>query len=166
MGVQLVQMADGSLSLRNDLDALDLIRVGGPSANGLSAAGPAWRGVKVVKIPLIAASGNGGMLAWQNPEPVDILVTEVLLRIAPGASAGTIDVGAAATAATTADNMIDGLSLVTAGLYDNNQDKGTNGRTRQLVNPAGGATSFITGTAIAPTFGGFAGVAYISYLLA
>ena len=166
MGVQLVQMADGSLSLRNDLDALDLIRVGGPSAGGITAAGPAWRGVKVVKIPLIAAAGNGGMLAWQNPEPVDILVTEVLLRIATGAGAGTIDVGAAATGATIADNMIDGLSLVTAGLYDNNQDKGTNGRTRQLVHAAGGATSFITGTAITPTFGSFAGVAYISYLLA
>lgn len=164
MGVQLVQLADGSVSLRNDADALDLIRVGGPNANGVTVAGPAWRGVKIVKIPLIAAAGNGGMLAWQNPEPVDILIVGAHLRIATVASAGSISVGAAANGATSSANLIDTLSLTAAGLFNNIDDKGASGKSRQVVNPAGGSASFVTGTAAGATFASFAGVVYLSYV--
>lgn len=164
MGVQLVQLADGSVSLRNDADSLDLIRVGGPNANGVTVAGPAWRGVKIVKIPLIAAAGNGGMLAWQNPESVDILVVGLHVRIATAASAGSISAGTAANGATSSANLIDTLSLTAAGLFNNVDDKGTNGKSRQVVNPAGGAVSFVTGTAAGATFGPFAGLAYLSYV--
>jgi len=119
------------------------------------------RAFKVRKVALAAVDTAGGVFAWQNTEDSAVLVHRVLLDVTTQTSgACTVDVGMTATNATTsADNLIDGLSLATAGLYDNIEDQGTNGTSRQKV----AAGKWITGSKASGATAGLVGNAYIVY---
>lgn len=120
-----------------------------------------WRAVKVAKVALNANAGAGGVFAWANPEGTTIIIQRVLLHITNGVLAQTVDVGVANNGSTSADNLIDGGSIATTGsVIDNNDDKGTNGKAKQLAT----STQYVTATASGtPT--GLAGYAYIEYLI-
>lgn len=115
----------------------------------------------VAVVDLVAAAGNGGVLAWANPEAVAIIVDGFAVRIATQSSgACTVDFGKAADGTTSADNLIDGLSIAAAGLFNSIDDKGTNGKSRQLV----GVGEYVTGTVASGTVTGLVGKAYIRYI--
>ena len=120
------------------------------------------RAVKVARVALAAVDTGGGLFAWQNPEAGAVLVTNVLLDVTTQTSgACTADVGMTATNATTsADNLIDGKSLATAGLFDNIEDQGTNGTSRQKV----ATGKWITGSVASGASAGIVGYAYIYYI--
>ncbi len=160
MGTQLVQNSDGSVSLRSDADAIDHLRVGGPSAP--STANPRWSNEKTAKMPLAAGASAGGVLAWQNPEAGAIIVTGLVIDLTTkSTAASTCDFGTAANGTTSNDGLIDGLDTGTAaGTFDNNTDKGTNGKTRQRL----AAGAYVTGSQATGAAAGLAGYAYISYL--
>jgi hypothetical protein len=158
----LVQNPYNSLSLRNELDGLDLGRWGGPSTP--SSLLPRWGGRKTVKVPLIANDAGGGILSWINPEPVAIIVIAIHLDVtAPSTVACSASFGTTPTSGSTVSaNLIDTLSLATAGSFDNVTDKGTNGKSRGRLAVA----NWITGSTVSGASAGLVGNAYISYVVA
>lgn len=122
------------------------------------------RSTKIAKVALGAADTGGGVLSWQNPEAVSIIITRIVLDVTTAATAAcTIDVGTTATNATTSvDNLIDGLDInAAAGVFDNITDKGTNGKARQKL----AAGKWVTGSKASGAAAGTVGSAYIHYSL-
>jgi hypothetical protein len=91
---------------------------------------------KKVALNGTAIHAASGFAAWQNPEAGSIIITDVILHLTTVATgACTLDIGTTATsAATTSDNLIDGLDVNAAlGVFTNGSDAGTNGKSRQLL---------------------------------
>lgn len=92
----------------------------------------------------LAAGGTsaGDIAAVANPEGVTLIIERAyLLTTAPSSGAATVDIGVAANATTSADNLIDGLSIASAaGLFSNLKDAGSNGKADQLWT----STQFVT----------------------
>ncbi len=115
-----------------------------------------------LKVALAASDSAGGVVSLANPENAPLIVTRLVLYVTTAATAAcTVDAGIAATATTSSDNLIDGLDVnASTGVFDNDTDVGTNGKTRQLwpssyyltVSKASGATA------------GLAGYAYVEYI--
>lgn len=121
-------------------------------------------GLKLAKVALTATTGTsgGGALAWANPEAQSIIIWKFVLDVTTQSSgAATVDIGVAADATTSADTLIDGKSVATAGTFDNITDKGTNGLPTKKMT----SSQYITGTASA-TLAGMVANAYIYYNLA
>lgn len=117
---------------------------------------------KVARVALAAPASASNVFTWANPEATAILVTRVILDVTTQTTgACSIDVGYTATTSTTSsDTLIDGLSIATAGVYDNIEDQGTNGKA--TVKAAVG--KWVTGTSSADATG-LVGFAYIHYHL-
>jgi hypothetical protein len=159
MAVNLVQNADGSLTLRNEADGVNVARFGGPATP--SAASPAFRDRNIVKLPLGTGAAGGGIVSWQNPELQDVIVTALYVDVTtPSSGACTVSFGTTATSgATSSNNLVDTLSVAAAGLFDNITDKGVNGKTRQRL----AAGKWLTGSVVAGSPAGLAGNAYVEY---
>ncbi|MCC6468598.1 MAG: hypothetical protein IT563_09770 [Alphaproteobacteria bacterium] len=157
MGVNLVQRDDGSAELRSDYGAVAQARFGGPVAGAVS-----YRGEVVVRVPLAAVDTGGGVFAWQAPANTDVIVTRLELDVtAQSAGACTLDAGTTATGATTSsDNLVDGISVATAGLYSNLKNPGTNGKADQRL----AASKWVTASVATGASSGLAGFAYIHYV--
>jgi len=123
--------------------------------------------VKVASGDLAAGAANAFAFAWQNPEPGKILVKRVMVDVttAGGTATAVIDVGSAASATTHSDNLIDGADLNAIALYDNINDAGTNGKSKQKVDEKGGTTDYITGQILTEAASSLAGKYYIEYVV-
>jgi len=111
---------------------------------------------------LAALDTGGGVLSLANPEGADIIVTRLVLDITTAATgACTVDAGIAAGATTSSDNLIDGLDVNAAtGVFDNIEDKGTNGKTRQKWE----SDQYLTISMATGAAAGLAGYAYVEYI--
>jgi hypothetical protein len=155
----IVQYADGSLALRNEVEGTDLGRWGGPKTP--SQTNPRYGGSKTVKIPLTANDAAAGIFTWSNNEPVAVIVTKVLIDVTTGSSAAcSISVGQAATPVLSS-NLPDTLLVATLGTFDNITDKGTNGKSRQRVAPG----QVVTGSKASGASAGLVGNLYLDYVL-
>jgi len=155
----IVQYADGSLALRNEVEGTDLGRWGGPKTP--SQTTPRYGGGKTMKIPLTANDAAAGLFTWTNTEPVAVIVTKAVVDVTTGSSgACAISIGQAATSVLS-NNLIDTLSVATAGSFDNITDKGTNGKTRQRVAPG----QMVTGSTASGASSGLVGNVYLDYVL-
>jgi hypothetical protein len=155
----LVQNADGSVSVRNETEGTDLARWGGPKTP--SQTTPRYGGGKTVKIPLAANDAAAGIFAWTNNEPVAVIVTKVVVDVTTQSSAAcAISIGQAASPVLSS-NLVDTLSVAAVGTFDNVTDKGTNGKTRQRVAPA----QLVTGSTASGASAGLVGNVYIDYVL-
>lgn len=116
-----------------------------------------------LKVPLTAATGTtvGGVLKLVNPEGADLLITRVLFDITTKSTgAATLDVGVDDDGATSNDTIMDGLDVGTAaGLFDNIENQGTNGKSAVRW-PSG---YYLVATASA-SVAGLVGNAYIEYI--
>ncbi len=157
MGVNLVQKSDGSAALVSDRGSIDQLRVGGVVSGGNS-----YRGVVVVRVPLNADDGAGGVFAWRAPAGTDVIIGRVDVDVrTPSEEACTVDIGTTAvSAATASDNLIDSLSVATAGVFDNQTDKGSNGASRRRL----GAGEWVTASVALGASEGLEGFAYIHYV--
>lgn len=117
---------------------------------------------KVVKVALAASDTAGGFFSWANPEASSIIVNAVYLNVTTQSSAAcTVDIGTTATNGTTlSDNLIDGLSVATSGLYSNTSSAGTNGKPHQLL----ASGKWVTGSVASGASAGIVGFAYIRYI--
>lgn len=118
----------------------------------------------VEKIPLVASDAAGGVFAWQNHHSEAVIVTRIVIDLTTKASgAGTLDVGMTATsAATSADNLIDGLDVNAAtGVFDNVENQGTNGTGAQKV----ASGKWVTASKATGNMAGIVGSAYLHYHL-
>lgn len=113
------------------------------------------------RVALAALETAGGVAAIPNPEGVPLIITRVVVHLTTvSAGAGTVDAGVAANATTLSDNLIDGLNVQAAtGVFDNVEDKGTNGKARQLWP----TTGFLTISKASGAAAGLAGYVYIDY---
>lgn len=121
------------------------------------------RAVKVKRVALAAVDTAGGVFSWQNPESSAIIVERICLDVTTKATgACTVDIGTTATsAATLSDNLIDGVDVGTAaGLFNNIDDKGTNGKTRQRL----ASGKWVTGSVASGASAGIVGYVYIHYI--
>lgn len=108
----------------------------------------------------VTTTTAGGALSIPNPEGVDVIITRAVLYIpTPSAGAATVDLGVAANGTTSADNLIDGVSVAAAGVFDNLNQAGTNGKATRIW----GASQYVTATASA-TLAGIVGYLYLEYL--
>ncbi len=157
MGVNLVQKSDGSAALVSDRGSVDQLRVGGVASGGNS-----YRGVVVVRVPLNAADDAGGLFAWRAPMGTDVIVGRLDIDVmTPSNGACTADIGTTGVSAVTAsDNLIDGLPVAAAGVFDNQTDKGVNGASRRRL----AAGEWVTGSVAAGAAAGLGGFAYIHYV--
>lgn len=133
----------------------------------LIAKGVASKFEKVASGTLAPGSANAISFAWQNPEDSKIIVTRVVLYItSKGGTGATMDVGICGGANQTSDNLIDGVALDATAPFvvDNISDKGTNGKTRGLVDEKGGTNSYITGKILGADCPTLAGKYYIFYI--
>lgn len=107
-------------------------------------------------------AGVGSMLALANPEGADLIITRFLIVKAVGAGgAFTVDAGVTNNVAVGSDALLDGQSLVAAGLLDNITNQANNGLGAALWP----AASFVVATPsgdISAT--GFVGTYYIEYI--
>lgn len=123
-------------------------------------AGSYFGGAHKAALTAVTGTTGGGALSLANPEGEDILVTRLILDITTQSTgAATVDAGIAADGVTSSDTLIDGKSVATAGVFDNTEDGGTNGK--GVVK--WGAAQFLTITASA-TLAGLVGNAYIEYI--
>lgn len=163
MGVDLIQNGDGSASLRNESDGLDILRLGGLKT--ASAAVPSWRGTKIARIGITGGSdGGGGLTSFVNPEPVAIIITGAFLDVVTQSSAAcSLSLGTTTTSATTSsNNLIDTASVAVVGLLDTITDKGTNGKSRQKL-AAGGWVTLSTASGASA---GLSATLYLRYIVA
>lgn len=124
---------------------------------------PATR--KIVRVPLVAGAANAFAFNFQNPEASNIIIERVFVDItAAGGTAGALlNVGTGATATTAANNLITALGINATGIFDNVSDAGASGKSRALLNVAGGAVPYITGQITTQNATALAGTAYIVY---
>lgn len=116
---------------------------------------------------LTAGASDAFAFTWQNPYSNEIIVTRVLIRLstAGGTAGSLLNVGVAADATAESDNLIDGLNLNTTGIFDNIEDKGANGKTRQQLDAKAGANDYVTGRITVANAATLAGKFYIYYVL-
>lgn len=114
---------------------------------------------------LTAGIADAFAFTWQNPHGEEIIVHKVIIRlsVAGGTAGSLLNVGTAANATTESDNLIDGVDLNAVTIYDNHEDKGDNGKTRQKVDEKGGATDWITGRITVENASDLQGKYYIYY---
>ena len=122
--------------------------------------------IRVVKKALVFSlgTGAGSLLSWQNPEDVEILAT-VLMRVSiAGTGTAGVDIGMAANATASSDNLLDAALVNTVDLVRGfGTSGGTNALVWQLLDEKGGANDYIVGKAndVDATA---AGQAYIIYI--
>jgi hypothetical protein len=142
---------------------LDLVAGGALKSGGTTILRGGQRTEQVAKVALAAVDTAGGVFAWANPEGVPIIITRVVLDVTTQSTgACTVDVGVAANGTTLNDGLIDGVSVAAAGLVDNLDNAGTNGRARQKVT----AGQFVTGSVASGASAGLVGSAYVFYVVA
>lgn len=135
-------------------------------SGGNVIAGAAER-IRYAKVALGEATGAGGMLAWQNPEEVAIIVIRLVLDITTEATGAAIaNFGPAANATTSSDTLIDGVDIGTAaGVFDNIEDQGTNGKSTARMDENGGTNDYLTGSGESDP-ADLVGTAHIYYIIA
>ncbi len=105
-----------------------------------------------------AGDAAGDVASIANPEGVSLIITRAVLNITTGSTgASTLDVGVAANATTSADNLIDGQSGATAGAF---AEVGTNGKRAMKW----GATEYVTVSEASGNVDGIAGELLLQYV--
>lgn len=97
-----------------------------------------------VKVTTSTTTGTK-LVSVQNPEHLAVIAEISYIHIITGSSAAcTVNIGTAATDVTS-DNQMDGVSVNAAAntVYDNIEDQGTNGASRQYVTPGGFFTAYV-----------------------
>ena len=136
-----------------------------PAQSGLTYVGPRYAIANL-------ASGNANAFAFaiQNPEGVDCLVLNAIVRIttAGGTATSVLDVdiasSATGTGTGTGDSIIDGLDLNQTGEFDRHSDAGTNGGKVVVWNERNRTNDFITGKILVANAASLAGKVIIQYL--
>ena len=154
------------LVMRNSPDSKAVARFGGPSV--AEPGSPRFASTIVARCDLTSTgTGRATVASITNPEGRDVVIIGATVAVTAASSvAGTWDLGAAAaTATTTNDNLIDGVtsSVAVSGIryIGSTQAVGTNGaRTRTWR-----SSNFVTLSRASGTLGSFRGVLMIEYIV-
>jgi len=114
------------------------------NASGNFRVPQAWTLTSVVS-SIAGTTTGGGFFAVSNPFGADVLLTAVIVNLGTAATSATatVDIGTTTASNSSADNLIDGLVITTAGVFGNDVDfQGTNGKVHQKW----ASDKFVTGT--------------------
>jgi hypothetical protein len=161
MGVQLVQNADGSLTLLEDRANVPVARFGGPptrvgGANATNVNVPNYRGIITLVMRLQGPTDTaGGLAAVANPfgQTVYVMGGCNLVVTTQSAAACTVSIGPAANATTLAATVFSGISVAATG------------QTNSVLVPAWTATQFMTASTATGASSGLVGFAAINLLV-
>ncbi len=114
----------------------------------------------VLRAPISATNLGLGLLQFLDDAPV--IITEVIVYVSTvSTGAATVDIGIAANASTSSDNLLDGLDVHTAtGVFSNVVNGGSNGKPLVLAS----AGNYLTITGSADTTGLVAEI-WVKYLV-
>lgn len=119
--------------------------------------------VGAYKVALTAATDTtaGGVLSLQNPEGVDLIITDLILDITTVATgSANVNAGMSGASVASSDNLIDGQDVnAAAGVFSNKGEAGSNGKA-QIKWPT---DHYLTITASA-TLAGLVGNAYVKWI--
>lgn len=103
----------------------------------------------------------GDIAAVANPEGVPVFITRAIVYLTTAATgAATLNVGVAANATTSSDNLIDGVDANAAtGAFDNLKNAGSNGKGGQLW----GVTEYVTASEASGDTTGLEGYLCLEY---
>lgn len=120
-----------------------------------------YAAMKVLRITLTAKNADAFSFAYPNPfaQAMVIFNVSVYITTGGGTAGSVIDIGVGAAATTHADNIIDGLAVDTAGVFDNITNKGTNGKTSAVL----GVGQYLTGQILTQNAATLAGVVFVTY---
>lgn len=155
------QKPDGSVAWSSQTDGSEGGRHGGPST--ATASAPHHRTASWVKFGVTGAvTSAGGLFAWRpEDQSRSHYITRIGLDVTTASSgASTIDIGTGATATTSNDTLIDGLSGAATGLFDNVENQGTNGVGMKKL----AAGSYVTGSQATGDITGLVGNVVIEYI--
>lgn len=108
-----------------------------------------------VQVALTGVLASGSIA---NPFGYDVIITEAVLRVTTQSTgASTMDIGVAADAVTSADNLMDGVAGTATGIFNNEDNAGTNGKSSVVW----GSAQFVN---IAEASGDVAGLIGTLYL--
>ena len=135
-------------------------------------AGPKLSGVdyvheKVLIEDLTAGGINAFAFAIQNQEPVDCLITQLIIDIttAGGSASSVLDVDTVDGPTATGDNIIDGLDLNTTGTFDSIKNPGTNGDGKPVKwGKKGSTTDDLTGKILVAAASSLVGQVVVKYV--
>ena len=116
---------------------------------------------------LASGATNAFAFAIQNPEPVDCLITRVIVDIttAGGSATSVLDVDTVDGATATGDDIIDGLDLNATGISDNITNGGTNGDKKPVKwDKRGGTNDGLTGKILVANASSLVGKVIIEYV--
>lgn len=120
------------------------------------------RGCLYGSIAGVAATTGGAILNLLNPEGVDLIITNFILRTtAVSTGAANVDAGVAA-ALTSNDELLDGLGVNGALVLESNHDQVTAGTVAEHE-VEWGADEYLTITGSASTVG-LVGTYYVEYI--
>jgi|688.fasta_scaffold118939_3 hypothetical protein len=161
MGVQLVQNADGSLTLLEDSANVPVARFGGPptrvgGANATNVNVPNYRGIITLVMRLQGPTDTaGGIAALANPfgTTVYILGGSQLAVTTQSAGASTISVGPAANATTLSASLFSGVSGAAVAQFNS------------VLVPTWSATQFMTASTASGASSGLVGFVAINLLI-
>ena len=101
-------------------------KLAGPAVAGVAYMPSFW-----IKDSLAPGAANAFAASLQNPFGIDLVIVRAIVDVttAGGTAASVGDLDVVNTATATGDDILDGVDLNAAGLYDslNATDKGTNG---------------------------------------
>lgn len=149
--MNLVQMADGSATLQNDIDGIEDIHAGGPA----SPTGTVPRRIvpHFLKMALQDVDTAAGMVSWQNTGAYPVIVVRTVLDVTTIATAAcSVEVGSAAT-------NIAATNLIAS--QDVHSATGTFGSTT-LAKVAAGA--YITASTLSGASAGLVGYLYVQIM--
>jgi hypothetical protein len=122
---------------------------------------------QIISGTLTAGNANAFAFAWRNLSAKNLIISRVIIDVttAGGTANAVLDVGTAADGTTTSSNLIDGMDLNTTGVYDNLDNAGTNGKSKQKLTEYFGGLEWVTGQILVANAANLAGKYYI-YLTA
>lgn len=123
---------------------------------------------RVIVLPLGAVDTAGGVVAMRLahdatlPAGARVAITRVILDVTTKATAAcTLDVGIANDGVTSNDTLLDGVDVGTAaGVFDNIENKGTNGKARQTATVG----QFVTASKATGAAAGLVGTIAVCYI--
>jgi len=143
-----------SLEVSASTGKLQIKAAGSSKGSGVSRAMMGKTAGFWIQGSLTASDSAGGVFSEENTYGSDLVITRVILQVTTGASgACTLDIGTAADATTSGNNLITAVDVADAGIFDNIADKGASGTSRLKFGSGGfcngsldaGATAGIVG---------------------
>ena len=119
-----------TIEVNSSTGKLQIKAAGSSKSNGIGRDDMSKSAGFWVQGSLATVRTAGGIFAVENTFGSTLVVDRVLILVTTGQSA-TVDIGTAINATTSSNNLLHELDVTSAGAYDNIEDKGTNGKTRQ-----------------------------------